>query len=134
MIKKRLGLVVLLAMIILISTSCTPSVAELQPAVDEYKASLKQIYSELDSQYAKNPTKEEWATFSKDWMPKLTSSTPEKLNGKMPKEITGEVSQLDNVKGKLMYLWTEYDNKMAGKKYSEDNIKQLKENIENNLK
>lgn len=132
--NKKLVLTILLAMIVLISTSCSPSVEEIQPAVDEYEANLEKIYSELENQYAKTPTKEQWDAFSKDWMPKLTGSTPELLSEKIPEELTGRVAQLDDVKSKLMYLWTEYNKKISGEKFKEELIKELKTSIEENLK
>lgn len=133
---KRLSLMMLLAIIVLISASCSPSVEEVQPSVDEYQTNLKAIYNELENQYAKNKTKEEWDVFSKEWMSKLTGSTPEPLTIEkdIPKELKGKVSQLNDAKSKLMYLWNKYNKKIEGQKFKEDIIIELKGNIEKNLK
>lgn len=134
--EKRLGLIMLLAMIVIISSSCAPSVEEVQPSVDEYQTNLKEIYNRLETQYAKNATKEEWDAFSKEWMPKLTASTPEPLaiEKDIPKELKGKVLQLNDVKSKLMYLWTEYNKKISEQEFKEELITELKGSIEKNLK
>lgn len=133
--KKRLYLFMVLAVIIFISTACSPNVEkEIQPEVGEYKTTLNELYNELETKYEENPTPEDWNSFSKDWIPRITASMPEELNEDIPEEITGKVSQLNNAKNNLMYLWNEYNNKITGKKFKEENIQELKENIEKSLK
>lgn len=132
--KKRLFITILLSLIGLLSISCTPNIEEKYPQIGQYKSDLKELYNEIETKYAENPTPEDWDTFSQDWVPRLTRAAMEDLNGDVPEEAQGKVSQLNDTKNNLMYLWNQYNNKITGKNFKEETVKELKESIEKSLK
>ncbi len=128
--KRRLSFILIFSMVLLIFTACSPSSKEIQESINQYKNNLNQLYSNLETEYSQNLSKEEWGSFSKEWMPKLTSSKPDKLSEKVPEDLEGRINILDNAKGKLMYLWNEYNNKIAKNKLNEKRVEDLKQEIE----
>ncbi len=129
--KQILAKYIIIVMSIFLLVSCTGiSDDEAVALIGEYKNTLEGLYNEVNTKYTESPTGEDWQTFSKDWMPRLTGAKPEKLLENKVEKFSNEINALDAASSKMMYLWNEYDKAMGGKELRQERVNEFKEMIE----